>query len=139
MELNLDLIDRALEYRINGDKIIEEMGGQPRTLVSAIFHDTKGGWVEITDKRAQRSYLFTTLVAVEDITFGDYRVALPKTQWNSLDNYWEIFRFAFSCGYIPVFTANMVYCEYVVVPSENDGVLMAAFVDALDWPRSLRT
>lgn len=126
MELNLDLIDRAIEYRAgnvrDGDVI----------LVRAIFEDRRNGWTIVTDDRSTRTHLFRTLVAVEDNTFGDFRVPLfgPATD---LENYWEVYRFGFSCGYIPVFTARNYFCETVVVPTENDGVLMSAFIGSLDW------
>ena len=129
MELNLCLIERALDYRRDSALYQKVNGGQPKIVVRAMFPDRKGGWVDIPDERATLACLFSTLVAVEDNSFGDFRV---KTYSNAPSEYYaDLLRFGFSCGFIPVFTAGKQFCEYVVVPSEEDGVLMTAFADNL--------
>lgn len=124
MELNLSLVEEALEYRRTN------RGTSAYPYVRAFFG--QGGWIDIPDDRANLAYLFRVLVAVEDAEFGKYQLRIRASAVMSY--YWDIYRFGFNNGYIPVFVADTAFCDYVVVPTMEDGVLMSAFLCTLDPP-----
>lgn len=123
MELNVSLVELAIEMHAKDNRLL---------AANISF------WEDVPKHRASLDHLFSTLLVVVGNKFGDIRVPLPWTPPHTVpDNYWKIYRFGFMNGFIPVFSSTNVdgtYNECVVVPSEADGVLMAAFVAQLEWP-----